>query len=485
MEGSVEALLTLGQAGEDWETVLFEGVCGQAREWAQQLLEGVDEALAATRAPGWVVEGYRTRILVTRFGPVRIRRRLYRKGKRRCFLLDEHLGWRRREALSPTLRTAALELVARVPYRTAAELIGKFVSQATSAMTVHRAVQAVGQATRTKERLRRQAAYEQGQALPAGTMVADPLFVEADGVSVALQRESGRRAEVKIAMASSGRTPLGRTGTDRRGRSRRAVVGKVSHAGLEDGPRFWEDAWLTFGAHYDLDRTNQVVLGGDGASWIQTGLTGVTGGLFQLDRFHLARELRRVLGPTGMIAFQAARTGNDAELKRLLAEAWRASGNDPVRWTELQRLEGYLSQNRHGLVDWYRRIPGADGSPSATDSGLRVTLGAMEANVDKPYANRLKKRGMSWTKRGVHHLVKVLQLAEAGELAGACQTRPVPLLLIGPKPHPASAATTKAPAARGSPPPLQARFAPRHGPHAARPWVQVLCQMIDGPTIRN
>jgi hypothetical protein len=208
---------------------------------------------------------------------------------------------------------------------------------------------------------------------------------------------------------------------------------------------------------------------------IRGGLDGVTNGLFQLDRFHLARELRRVLGPTGMVAFQAARAGDDAELKRLLAAAWARAGDDPRRQEELLKLEHYLATNHDGLADWYRRI-----DPGATEP---VHMGAIEANMDKPYAQRFKKRGMSWTIHGAHHLAKVIDLQENGELDATCRRRAQPQALK--RLRSTSAATTALRRGMPSSPPFQAAFAPRWGPHASRPWVRTWCQIIDGPPMRN
>ncbi len=226
-------------------------------------------------------------------GPVRVRRRLYRQAKRRCFLLDEALGWTRRRVMSPALAAIGAGLAAATAYRPAAKLLGTLIAQAVGATTLHRLVQRVGGAASAAEARRQRAVYEQGAAPPSGPTVAERLFVEADGVSIALQRENQRRTELKIAIGYTGSQVIG---TDRRGRTRRVLVGKVTYASVEAGPAFWERVWLELGARYDLQQLQQVVLGGDGATWIRGGLQGTADGIFQLDRFHLARELRRVLG---------------------------------------------------------------------------------------------------------------------------------------------------------------------------------------------
>ena len=43
--------------------------------------------------------------------------------------------------------------------------------------------------------------------------------------------------------------------------------------------------------------------------------------------------------------------------------------------------------------------------------------------VDKLTANRMKKRGMSWTIRGAHRMAKVIQLNRNGELSEFCRSR--------------------------------------------------------------
>ena len=473
-ESVANDLVSVLRASEDWESVVFEAACVGARELAGRLLARIDDALYDRRDPGWQVDGYRTRVVLTRMGPVSVRRRLYwlPGGKRRRFLLDEALGWTRGRVLSPSLQAIVLKLVAAMPYRKTVDLLGELVSQSVGRMTLHRLVQTLGEQVDREQEATRVAVYEQGQEPPSGTAQTERLFVEADGLNIALQREDKRRGELKRMVASSGRVDLG---TDRHGRRRRALTGKVSYGGMERTDQFWERSWLRMGAHYDLAHTQQVIVGGDGAEWIRGGLVGVTGGLFQLDRFHLARELRRVLGSTGMVAFQAARAGDDAELKRLLGEAWQKAGGDERRHEELLHLEHYLSANRDALPDWYRRVDAGSEEP--------VHLGAIEANMDKPYAQRFKKRGMSWTTHGAHHLAKVIDLQENGELAATCRRRAQPQVLG--RLRPASAATTAPRSSMPSSPPFQATFAPRWGPHASRPWVRILCRLIEEPRLRN
>lgn len=195
--------------------------------------------------------------------------------------------------LPPTLTHLAVQLASRISFRQPAEVVGAVLSQSVGAMTIHRLRQTVGAQQTAAEASPRAGVYEQGGAAQAGEDVADPLFIEADGVTISLPREPHRRTEIKTAMAPSARSAIS---VDKQGRVRRKVTGKVSDAGIEHTDPFWEGAWLTIGARNDLPQTTRVVVGGNGASWIRGGRTGATGAMFQLDRSHLARELKRVLG---------------------------------------------------------------------------------------------------------------------------------------------------------------------------------------------
>ena len=81
------------------------------------------------------------------------------------------------------------------------------------------------------------------------------------------------------------------------------------------------------------------------------------------------------------------------------------------------RNREYVESNISNGVDWRNRVPNA---PSDARS-----LGTMESNGDKLTANRMKKRGMSWSIRGANRMAKTIQLCRNGELSMFCRTRTV------------------------------------------------------------
>jgi hypothetical protein len=87
------------------------------------------------------------------------------------------------------------------------------------------------------------------------------LVVQADGVSVALQREEERRAEVKVAIAHEGWQQISK--------ERYRLKEKSVHSGIMSADRFWEGFSLTLARKHHLAQIAKVIVGGDGAPWVR------------------------------------------------------------------------------------------------------------------------------------------------------------------------------------------------------------------------
>jgi hypothetical protein len=81
--------------------------------------------------------------------------------------------------------------------------------------------------------------------------------------------------------------------------------------------------------------------------------------------------------------YKSCITGEVDKVDGLLKEAQKKANGDSAK--EIMRLRGYLMGNCYGLRDYRLEVDG---------DGLRG-LGAIEGNVDKLIADRMKKRGMS------------------------------------------------------------------------------------------
>ena len=132
----------------------------------------------------------------------------------------------------------------------------------------------------------------------------------------------------------------------------------------------------------------------------------------------------------------------------------------------------YVESNLRGGVDWRNRV-------GDVPLGARG-LGTMESNGDKLTANRMKKRGMSWTIRGAQRMAKVIQLNRNGELPRYCRRRPERPAADPPLPQRRKAAPK--PQASDW---LEAPVPALSGPHSSRPWARSLRDLIHDRRLLN
>ena len=111
-------------ADTNWEQESYREGCAYPREQARVRLKALDDELLRRKPKGWTVLGVRERTMVTRFGKVVIRRRIYRDqdGQSRI-ALDEHLSWESHRQASPTLTESSVSIASAVPFRMADEMM--------------------------------------------------------------------------------------------------------------------------------------------------------------------------------------------------------------------------------------------------------------------------------------------------------------------------------------------------------------------------
>lgn len=420
-----ETILSVLKTVSDYKTLedeLWRIVSEQMRVAVVAVLEQVDEELSKSREKGLRFIGYRERSVLGIFGEIRLRRRYYRRRDGSyVFLIDEALGLPPEGSLVGRLQEAAIQMSTCMPFRKAAEFIERLTGQKISHQTIHRHVQEVGKAAVEADKERRRALFDDGEIVDGASTRQETkhLFLEADGVMVALQRETARKAELKLGVAHAGWERV-HPASDRY-----RLTGKVAFCTNGDSQEFWEGFTAELRRHYELGGIEQVFVNGDGAPWIKEGPSYFTGAVFQLDRFHLMRGLRRGVGRDAdrlKVLHEALRNRDVEQMLVAVSEAAERAER-PERRKELLALHRYLSQNRDGLVDYRQR--GVD-----LPADLRG-LGAAESNIDKILADRMKKRGMAWSRTGAHRMAKLLAMRSVGRLEEhllkyqECYVRPI------------------------------------------------------------
>ena len=297
---------------------MFGRVCAQGLREAVAYLERLEQALFEQRSAGWAVVGFRTRTLVTRFGEVSFRRRLYRdeSGKYR-FLLDEYLRLKAHQAATPEMQAICTSMSSEMSFRKAADMIAQCLAGVLSPSSCWRLLQRTGKAAASAEAAAVEAVFERGEVLAqAGEREVERLYIEADGVYVRLQRQPQRHLELRSAIAYEGWERLTTTREAYRLRGKRVYC----HAG-QPLP-FWEGASLAWARRWDVSRIREVIIGGDGAGWIRAGTEEFPTAVWHLDNFHLARACGRAYGAqVGQGLYGALREGQAAEVEEWLQHA--------------------------------------------------------------------------------------------------------------------------------------------------------------------
>lgn len=192
---------------EEIEERTAELVFELGRAMLKASFEHLDQELMKKREKGLRHVGMREREVLTRFGTIKAKRRYYRdsEGKHR-FLLDEALGWDKGcLAATPAVEAEALEMCSETSFRKAKKHLSFFLSSEVSPSLLHRRTQMRGAERAGEKKARAEELLLLG-ALPKGAgRRAERLFLEAEGCTISLQREKGKRGhELKAGISYEG-----------------------------------------------------------------------------------------------------------------------------------------------------------------------------------------------------------------------------------------------------------------------------------------
>ena len=383
---------------DEVEASIHDLICGLGKQLLGGVIQVLDDALREEVPEEWRNAGTEVRTLVSSLGAIRYRRRIYvdEQAQRRK-PVDELLGLPRYGRLSGRVKEMGAALASTQTYRLAADQLSYLSGTQISVNTLQRMAWAVGERIVEGEEAERRRVFEAGEELKTGQIEAPVLYGESDGVWIHLQREEKRSAEVRVAILSTGRKPVGR--------SRYRLENKHAVTALEvDGQKWQEQILREAHLTYDLETTRLLISGGDGNRWVRHSFDRLElPQQFVLDRFHLQRAARRALGDNktaSQLVRRMRQEGFEAVLAELHGYLQQVEGQPRQKLLE---FEQYVSNNQDGLIDLKNR-----GLP------LGPGLGAIEGNVDKLVVHRMKGRGCSWRLRGARAMLALCR--HGGEL---------------------------------------------------------------------
>ena len=359
-----------------------EGAQDLVTEIGQQVMkagiEAVDERVKKQVPAGWRNVGTETRWMISSVGELQYKRRIYidEKGQRRK-PVDEILGLGRYGRISQRVKEMGAQLASVSTYRQAADQLSWMLKSGISHSSLQRMVWEIGNRIADGEEAEQRRIFECGGKMEGGKVQAPILYGESDGVWVHLQREKRKSVEVRVAILSNGRKPIGKN------RYRLEHKCCLTAVGL-DSTAWQEQIVRTAHGYYDLSQTKLLVCGGDGGQWVRHSFDRM--GMHQefiLDRFHLHRAARR--------AFQ------DRVQARKLVKILREQGLEIIRKDIEKQIDQATGKRKELLQEFYRYIHNnRDALLDLKQRGYSEPsyLGAMEGNVDKLVAHRMKEQGV-------------------------------------------------------------------------------------------
>ena len=130
--------------------------------------------------------------------------------------------------------------------------------------------------------------------------------------------------------------------------------------------------------------------------------------MFQLDRFHWLRALRRAVGNStkALRQVRGLLEKGDWAGAELLVRTWKQVY--PERGELLDEFWRYVWANRESLGDWRQRI--------MVELEIARGLGAAESNIDSVLVSRFKRHRRSWGVAGANRLGHLVALRHNGTL---------------------------------------------------------------------
>ena len=159
--------------------------------------------------------------------------------------------------VSPKVKELATSMGSHFPFSKSEEILRAILPSGISHTTMHRLVAKATDPYLEAAEKEIKEVFEAGVIPESEGRIVPYLFVEADGTSIALQREEARRAEVKTGVAYEGWEEVSK--------NRYKLKDKTVCTGIMGGDRFWEGFSLALAKKYDLSQIGNVIVDGDGA----------------------------------------------------------------------------------------------------------------------------------------------------------------------------------------------------------------------------
>lgn len=327
---------------------------------------------------------------MTSCGEITVRVRCYRrKNGQKCSPLRDVCGV---HGMTGRARERCVRLAVERSYAWSVEVLREICGMGLGRMRLWKVIQQEGEKEQARIEEQRKKIFEEARGERQTPQGQRPAVVEMDGTMIA-SRESverdrfGRkRMEVKLAALFRGTVPEGLQ--PRRGKQRRRTVQRRVYARVTDVESFGEQ-WYAHCCLNGLGSSERVHVVGDGASWIRNVQRAMfPGSRYTLDLYHLKENASRVLLDHQQENFLSLVSANQPQAA--LSYLKHLHPSDQQHAEELRTFQSYVEENIDGMQYSATAIRGS---------------GVIEKVADLVVKKRMKRQGMSWSRRGANNLL--------------------------------------------------------------------------------
>ena len=427
----------------------------------EKAITDIDNYLCIKRERGKLKNtGKRKKYFLTRFGDILYSRTRYKdKDNKSHYLLDEALNIKKNQRISLSRAMIECFLSTLSSYREvvtqARLLLGNFRSHESIRRGVIKEAKLIIENQKKKLQKIRNLEYQEGNP-------PDTAYVEADATYITLQKkgkEKGGKLEVKLGIGYSGKEARYKTGKSKRLKEKFTFIGT--------GKDFMEKLSLLAEERLSLSKAKKVLFGGDGDSWIISGVGDYfPSATYLLCFYHLFKRLREGLGrrKEEQKTIKDLLLSNQTDKALSKIEQMIRAPYDLKEKDNLTKLYTYISRNRQGIAN----------QVILKDQEIQRT-GAIESNINKVIASRFKKRGMSWSEKGALSLLKIKETILNNEWDDWWETERERNIKVGKYKPPLPASYFKKETETS--PLIEVTIPALRGPDQGKPWVGVLREL--------
>lgn len=319
--------------------------------------------------------------------------------KKNVYPVDEWIGLKPHQKVSPGLSAEIVEQCVQRPYAQATKICAKLTEVRRSVMGNWKLIQGIGEKRRDAQPAIPDWKKQSFPVLMPGKPDPCPILgVDPDATYVRPRKKADKNHELKMAVLYTSREPKGKKGKKRWALGQKQVILTPVRGSAADLFNRVTDKGVT---EYGLHSQSRVVAHGDGDPWIKRfGEDYCPQALNRLDPYHVFKKIREATDveeiPKDWVQDFYRQPGSLIRKIEALKDQM-AEDKDRER---IEQLVGYLKNNEEGMKP--------SGVPKTVKKKFpRMYLrgsGPIESNIFQGICQRFKAPRMMWSEEGLNNL---------------------------------------------------------------------------------